>query len=124
MRLSLLAAGAAVALCGLPNLARAQVPAPSTIKVLGAYYGLNANGAPYVDATHAVAVNCDGQVKCHYKVDIDVLGDPARGAAKDFRVAYDCGGKVWVGYVDGEASDQPALLLTCEPRKPGAFKAP
>jgi hypothetical protein len=58
------------------------------------------------------------------QADIDVLGDPARGAAKDFRAAYDCGGKVWVGYVEGEASDQPALLLTCEPRKPGAFKAP
>jgi hypothetical protein len=125
MRFCLLAAGLAVTLCGMSNLAGAQTPAsPPVIKVLGAYYGLNAEGQHYVDAKHSVAVNCDGQVQCHYKVDIDVLGDPARGAAKDFRVAYSCGETVWVGYVEGDASDQPALLLTCEPRKPGPFKAP
>ena len=67
-----------------------QVVLPdSGISVSLATYGKNC-GAPAGNATQSLRAACNGQNGCAYKVDVNVLGDPAQECSKDFSVTYSC----------------------------------
>ncbi|MDX2074219.1 MAG: hypothetical protein SFX19_07655 [Alphaproteobacteria bacterium] len=61
----------------------------STIVIISATYGANVK-APTGNATDPMRRACNGHEKCTYKVDVNLLGDPMGGAAKDFVVEYEC----------------------------------
>jgi hypothetical protein len=65
--------------------------AQTSITVVEATYGANA-GATRGNATNDVASTCNGKQSCEYVVDVDKLGDPVPGEAKDFIVLYRCDG--------------------------------
>jgi hypothetical protein len=83
--LGLLASSLVAAGCGGGQLAQ------TTITVVEATYGANA-GATRGNATDDVASTCNGKQSCEYVVDVDKLGDPVPGVAKDFIVLYRCDG--------------------------------
>ncbi len=60
------------------------------IEVLSASYGENCRGRNSNNAIGSVAKQCDGKAQCTYRVDLQVLGDPASGCTKDFSVRYRC----------------------------------
>ncbi len=62
----------------------------SPIKVIAATYGRNC-GAPYGNATHHLAEICNGRATCEYVIDVNVIGDPAAGCAKDYFAEWQCG---------------------------------
>lgn len=61
------------------------------IKLVSATYGKSCGGASG-NATEFLAKACNGLGKCDYKVDVNVLGDPANGCSKDFTAKWLCGG--------------------------------
>lgn len=96
---------------------RAQTP----ITVVEATYGANAGATgrwtgesrPTTrgNATKDVASTCNGKQSCQYVVDVEKLGDPVPGEAKDFIVLYRCGGAdPKRATVPGEAAGKTANL--------------
>lgn len=91
-------------------------PAPSHggIAVLSAYYGLNCaqtDPGRNKNVTQHVAQSCNGRGQCTYQVNHHVIGDPAYGCEKDFRIRYRCAGAGdKQAYVRPEASGQAAHL--------------
>jgi hypothetical protein len=84
-----------------------------SVVVLGAFYGANCGAGFRGNATWHVQQACNGQQTCWYQVNHGVLGDPACGCHKDFRVNYTCGdGQTRQAYLMGEASGQ-MLTLSC-----------
>jgi peptidoglycan/LPS O-acetylase OafA/YrhL len=75
-------------------------PKPSMIEVVDATYGKSCKHfsppAPALNtfrrgnATDSVKQACAGTTKCAYLIDVNRIGDPAMGCAKDFRVVYKC----------------------------------
>ena len=66
-------------------------PAPSgSINVQGATYGANC-GAPANNVTGHAKKTCDGRGTCDYRVDHQVIGDPAYGCQKNYTVTWTCG---------------------------------
>ena len=81
------------------------------IQVMNAFYGANC-GAQY-NVGWSVQSICNGHQGCSYHVDANMIGDPAFGCRKDFRVDYSCGdGQMRQAYLMGEASGQ-TLALSC-----------
>ena len=81
------------------------------IQVLSAFYGVNCG--VHHNVGWSVQSMCSGQQTCWYRVDHNMLGDPAYGCRKDFRVDYTCGdGQARQAYLGGEASGQ-TLQLAC-----------
>jgi hypothetical protein len=64
--------------------------AAGRIEVLGATYGFNYR-APKNNAAEHMTRGCNGKSRCNYRVDAQVLGDPAPGCQKDFNVTWRCG---------------------------------
>jgi hypothetical protein len=86
------------------------------IRIIAATYGRNC-GAPYGNATNHLAEICDGRATCEYVIDFVVIGDPARGSAKDYFAEWECGrypGRGTVG-AGAEASGQ-GIVLRCPVR--------
>src|SRR4029453_1002054 len=83
--LGLLASSLVATGCGGGQLAQ------TSITVVEATYGANA-GATRGNATKDVATTCNGKQSCEYVVDVNKLGDPVPGEAKDFIVLYRCDG--------------------------------
>jgi hypothetical protein len=93
----------------------AATPALAQIRVRAAVYGENCQSSS--DVTAAVAERCNGRIECRYRVDHTVIGDPAPGCVKDFRVKWSCGGqrerqRSVGGEHGGEASGQ-SIHLDC-----------
>src|SRR5262249_8139209 len=90
------------------------------IRVVAAPYGANC-AATRGNATSRLAKVCDEKDSCFYKVDVSVLGDPARNCAKDFVVEWTCGespvvrqARAAVGPEQhGEAGFGSIVTLTC-----------
>ena len=61
----------------------------STILVVSATYGENVK-APAGNATDKLRRACNGREACEYRVDVNILGDPAGGVGKNFMVEYEC----------------------------------
>jgi len=94
----------------------AAVAQPSEkIHALVATYGENC-GAPRGNATSDVQMNCDGDRKCTYTVDVQRLGDPAPGCRKVFTLDYQCapGGPPVKVDVPGEAGLGTSVELSCQ----------
>ncbi|MDD9304267.1 MAG: hypothetical protein HUK40_18735 [Desulfobacter sp.] len=59
---------------------------------------------------------CDGKQSCHYVVNYKVIGDPARGCQKTYRVRYKCGNSTQVKEkrLSPEAEwDNKKVILDC-----------
>jgi hypothetical protein len=89
-------------------------PSPTErIHVLSATYGANCN-VPAGNATREIAINCETNFSCTYRIDVGVLGDPKNGCAKDFTAEYECGaGKRLTARVPPEAGFGRLLRLNC-----------
>jgi hypothetical protein len=59
------------------------------IEIRSATYGANC-GAQLGNVSAAIAAACRGKAQCDYTIDVNKLGDPAPGCAKDFAVEYYC----------------------------------
>ncbi len=81
------------------------------IRIRSAIYGANCNGRGG-NATGDMARFCNGRANCAYTVDAGRIGDPAFGCRKDFRVQYECRGRLQQAYLAPEASGQ-TLRLRC-----------
>jgi hypothetical protein len=68
-----------------------RAPQPSTVLyVVDATYGGNC-GAPWGNGTEFLAKACNGLPACEYRVDYQLIGDPAVGCGKDFVAEWRCG---------------------------------
>lgn len=103
-------------------LARGRVQeqpyAEGTIDVLTATYGavcVRIEG----NATASVRRNCNGLTACDYVVRVSVLGDPAPGCGKDFRVEWRCStaGPIEAASLPAEAGFRSVAKLSCSPRR-------
>jgi hypothetical protein len=61
------------------------------MQIVSASYGLNC-GAPSGNVTTQLADFCNSTAICEYPIDVNKIGDPRRGCAKDYQVEYRCGG--------------------------------
>jgi peptidoglycan/LPS O-acetylase OafA/YrhL len=85
------------------------------LQVTSATYGLNC-GVPKGNATGRVQRACNGRDSCRYIVHVRVLGDPAGGCSKSFRVEYRCAPNPTMlsAEVPGEAGFGTPIGLTCD----------
>lgn len=86
-------------------------PGRDMIRIRSAIYGANCN-ARGGDVSNDVARFCNGRANCAYTVDVARIGDPAFGCRKDFRVDYECGGRVEQAYLAPEANGH-TLQIRC-----------
>jgi hypothetical protein len=102
------AAGLAIA------LAMVACGKPVELRIVQATYGKNCQ-APTGNATVSLARACDGKTQCTYRVDVQVLGDPAGGCAKNFEAIWRCPGEENVRRVElpGEAGFGSIANLSC-----------
>jgi 4-amino-4-deoxy-L-arabinose transferase-like glycosyltransferase len=86
------------------------------LKVLRATYGANC-GAPPGNATQAVQRECDGRSRCNFVVNVQDLGDPATGCAKEFEVEWQCDDRADKSAftVHAEAGFGSVALVKCGP---------
>ncbi len=91
-------------------------PQGYTIQIVGGTYGQSCN-APYGNKTAQLAAACNGQTTCNYKVDYQILGDPAYGCAKDYIAEWRCGADPTVNraVAPAEAGFGSILALGCPP---------
>jgi hypothetical protein len=86
------------------------------IKVIAATYGRNC-GARYGNVTNHLAEICDGKATCEYVIDFGVLGDPARGCAKDYFAEWECGRDPQRGVMRvGPEATGAGIVLRCPVR--------
>jgi peptidoglycan/LPS O-acetylase OafA/YrhL len=106
------AMAAALVLLATPTDSTASVA--SGIRVTSATYGANCN-ARRGNATRTLSKICNGKDECEYIVDVNALGDPAPGCAKNFAVDYQCapGEKRFTKGLPGEAGLGSRLDLSC-----------
>lgn len=82
------------------------------MQIQSATYGANCR-AQYGNATWSVQRQCNGQLNCQYTVNVNELGDPAYGCAKDFRIEYRCpSGRVKTSSLPGETNGK-TLYMNC-----------
>jgi hypothetical protein len=92
-------------------------PDADLIKVMEATYGANCRGLTSDvragNATTAIAQGCaQARKTCSFVIDVNRLGDPARGCGKDFSVGWRCGADETINrvYLAGEANGQRVVL--------------
>lgn len=101
----------------------AAAPAASTvvpsgpagqIQIVAGTYGPNC-GASHGNVTEHLATACNGTPSCDYKVDYQVIGDPAVGCVKTYVAEWHCGegSTVQSQTAPGEAGYGAVLALTC-----------
>ena len=73
----------------LAVLVTLPITAAAQIKITSATYGSNC-GAVRDNAKQLIEAACNGQVTCTYRVEHQVLGDPAPGCAKTFVAEWTC----------------------------------
>jgi hypothetical protein len=88
------------------------------IYVTSASYGRNCGASPG-NVTRVVGGACNGKQTCDYRLDVNVLGDPAQGCSKDFKAEFKCapGNDRFTQQVAPEAGLGSQLLLSCPARK-------
>ena len=69
----------------------AALSSRGVIEIVSATYGGNC-GAPPGNETTNLAAACDGKRDCRYRIDYQVIGDPAVGCGKDYVVQWRCRG--------------------------------
>lgn len=85
-----------------------------TINVVSGSYGLNC-GALYGNKTRHLASQCNGRESCSYRIDVNVIGDPAIGCAKEYIAEWRCGtGPIRSIKVPSEAGNGSIINLTCQ----------
>lgn len=83
----------------------------SGISDLVALYGGNVGVSSYVSSD--ISSKCAGLMNCDYKVDVQVIGDPAPMKAKDYKVSWGCNdGTVRNASLSAEANGQ-SIHLEC-----------
>jgi hypothetical protein len=95
--------------------ARTSPPSAGVIEIVKATYGANC-GASAGNASRHLADECSGSTDCSYVVDVNQLGDPASGCAKDFEALWRCPpqGEVHTARLEGEAGlGGKSVLLSC-----------
>lgn len=104
------AAGAAAAV----GQAGAASPGPGgSIIVLSGTYGGNC-GQRDGNVTAHLAQACNGRQSCAYTVDVEVLGDPIFGCAKDYVAKYQCSnGGTRTAIAPPEAGYKSVVQLSC-----------
>lgn len=84
------------------------------ITVLAGTYGMNC-GAQFGNRTRHLAMNCNGKDYCTYVIDVNVLGDPVVGCAKEYVAEWRCGsGPIRSAKVPAEAGRGSVINLTCQ----------
>lgn len=82
------------------------------MRIQSATYGGNC-GAQYGNVTWSVQNRCNGSVNCQYTVNVNEIGDPAYGCAKDFNIEYRCpNGQMKTSYLSGETNGK-TLYMQC-----------
>ena len=83
------------------------------IQVTAGSYGLNCKAAPGNKTEH-LARQCDGKQRCSYRINHQVLGDPAVGCSKEYEAEWSCGsGPVKRAHVRAEAGFGSVVTLSC-----------
>lgn len=100
---------------GRSGIAAAAATVPAGLAIESATYGANC-GAPVGNMTSRLAEACNGSARCDYVIDYQVIGDPAPGCAKDYRVSYRCapGAQRETRTIDGEAGFKSVLRIACQ----------
>jgi peptidoglycan/LPS O-acetylase OafA/YrhL len=95
------------------------------IRVVSATYGANC-GVSRGNVTRMLVDACNGQDHCDYIIDVNKLGDPAGGCAKDFNVEYACmpDGLPEAAGLPGEAGLGSRLSFRCDDAAASAGAAP
>ena len=83
---------------------------PNKINVRWATYGGETCEQERGNVTSFIASACSGESTCNYLVDHTIIGDPAPGCAKDFRVRWKCGTEKHTAKLSAEASGQTVSL--------------
>jgi len=73
-----------------PPAAQAEPQREPIIQVVAGSYGLNCK-APAANKTDHLRQACDGKPSCSYRVDVNAIGDPALGCAKEYLAEWRCG---------------------------------
>jgi len=84
----------------------------TAIKVRSATYGENC-GATWGNATQDLEARCNGSKSCNYRVNHQVIGDPAVGCPKTYQFSYKCGSDERQGGLPAEATGR-FVRLSCE----------
>jgi peptidoglycan/LPS O-acetylase OafA/YrhL len=103
-----------VALNGLILVRSERSLQSSGVQIESATYGASC-GAAEGNASLRVQSACQGRSVCAYVVNVQKLGDPAPGCAKDFAVAFTCAPhhKLFRRYAPGEAGMGTLINLNC-----------
>jgi hypothetical protein len=115
--LAMMAIVGAVVYSNLPVL-------PGPIRIVEASYGENCRATVLQpplsnyfqpgNATNEVKKACRGQAECRFEIDVNRLGDPVHGCAKDFSVLYQCraANELHTAALPGEAHGH-AVSIAC-----------
>ena len=86
------------------------------IRVLKASYGRNCNFSNDDNQTDNLRKFCDGLTGCFYRIDKNIIGDPANGCQKHYDVLYMCKQVSKTISIKPEANGK-ILHLDCTPGK-------
>ncbi len=92
-----------------------SVMASGKIHVVAGTYGKNCKQSRGNKTAH-IAKMCNGQGSCKYKIEHQVIGDPAVGCAKDYIAEWRCGTLTQVHSVTAtpEAGFGKVITMTCQ----------
>jgi len=88
---------------------------PEKISVKNVEYGANCDVAGTTEKwMNHIKSACDGKINCDYKIDHNVIGDPAKGCSKDYTAYFRCGNEIRDRdiFAQREASGK-TINLTC-----------
>jgi hypothetical protein len=85
-----------------------------TITVVAGTYGGNCQ-QPRGNKKPHLAQSCNGQGRCEYTINYQVIGDPAVGCAKNYVAEWQCGGRGPIHRAEAspEAGFNKTVLLSC-----------
>ncbi|MCE1225138.1 MAG: hypothetical protein LWW87_01490 [Geobacteraceae bacterium] len=84
------------------------------IRVVAGSYGLNC-GTSHGNKTEHLAQQCNGKKRCEYKINYQVIGDPAVGCGKEYVAEWQCGdGELKSTKANAEAGFGSVITLSCQ----------
>jgi len=97
-----------------------KIEPENRIRVSSATYGKSCD-AVNGNVTEPLSASCNGRDKCHYRIDVNLLGDPAPQCGKDFEAVWTCGSNSEPNrlHVSAEAGLGKIALLSCPPLQLG-----